>query len=398
MPHYLGDAFGWDRLADRPWDAIVGDRRHRHARGLRRCPRGCGSTEVAVVSAAIALFALAAAVGARASRSSSRPTRSRVGVGPRRPRPRGARSRWRCRWRRWPTPASRRSPTSPPRPASPGARCPRSLFVGIGAVVVVNVAGVDRRRARPIPRGPDPSAPDGVASALGADWLQAPLVGIAQAIGDELPGGGARRSRSSSASRNALVLVTIHRHRHGRRRAPGLSMARYDMLPHVFARPEKRRRADPGGHPRRRPDRRLPAHHRRRRRRRRPLPRRASTASACSSRMTAAQVAVVRLRIREPDLERPFRVPCGVRVRRRRHPAALGRRRRAHRGPSGSASLFTHGGARIAGPIWLALGVGVYLVSRRAAGRDPARARHARGARPRGRRARSSTPSASWCR
>ena len=83
--------------------------------------------------------------------------------------------------------------------------------------------------------------------------------------------------------------------------------------------------------------------------------------------MTAGQLAVVRLRIREPGLERPFRVPGNVRVGAADIPVL----------PIVGAvltfalwivSLFTHGGAAIAGPLWLVAGVVVYLVSRRAGG------------------------------
>ena len=83
--------------------------------------------------------------------------------------------------------------------------------------------------------------------------------------------------------------------------------------------------------------------------------------------LTAAQVAVVRLRIREPGLERPFRVPWGVRIRGAvvPIPSVIGAVLTA---ALWVAALFTHEAARIAGPIWLAIGVGVYLMSRRAAG------------------------------
>src|SRR5215207_3009598 len=74
---------------------------------------------------------------------------------------------------------------------------------------------------------------------------------------------------------------------------------------------------------------------------------------------TAAQLAVVRLRRVEPDLARPFRAPwmpfAGV------IGAAL------------TAAIFvlsiaTHEAARIAGPVWLAAGFGVFVVVRRRSG------------------------------
>jgi APA family basic amino acid/polyamine antiporter len=81
---------------------------------------------------------------------------------------------------------------------------------------------------------------------------------------------------------------------------------------------------------------------------------------------TAAQVAVVRLRFTEPELERPFRVPGNVRIRGTAVPVA------ALIGAPLTlaiwiAAIATHGAARIAGPIWLALGAVVFIASRIAA-------------------------------
>src|SRR5207247_371814 len=79
---------------------------------------------------------------------------------------------------------------------------------------------------------------------------------------------------------------------------------------------------------------------------------------------TAAQLAVLRLRFSKPDLERPFRVPGNVRIRGVAVPVAplVG-------APLTFAlwiaALATHNAARIAGPIWLALGVGIFVAVRR---------------------------------
>jgi APA family basic amino acid/polyamine antiporter len=81
---------------------------------------------------------------------------------------------------------------------------------------------------------------------------------------------------------------------------------------------------------------------------------------------TAAQVAVVRLRKTEPDLERPFRVPGNVRIGGADVPvvALVG-------APLTFAiwisALLTHDAARIAGPIWLGIGALVFIGSRLAA-------------------------------
>lgn len=78
---------------------------------------------------------------------------------------------------------------------------------------------------------------------------------------------------------------------------------------------------------------------------------------------TAAQVAVVRLRLSEPDLPRPFRIRGNVRIRGRPVPLA----------PLVGApitlllwigALVTHEAARAAGPAWLALGIVLYVATR----------------------------------
>jgi nucleotide-binding universal stress UspA family protein len=79
---------------------------------------------------------------------------------------------------------------------------------------------------------------------------------------------------------------------------------------------------------------------------------------------TGAQLAVLRLRVTEPELERPFRVRPEISVRGHLLPLptllAL---------PVTAllwiAALATHTGARVAGPIWLVLGLVVYVVVRK---------------------------------
>ena len=80
---------------------------------------------------------------------------------------------------------------------------------------------------------------------------------------------------------------------------------------------------------------------------------------------TAAQVAVIRLRRTEPNLERPFRAPLDVRIRGVPVPlpALIG-------APLTFAiwlaALTTHHGALVAGPIWVVLGLAVYVLTRTA--------------------------------
>lgn len=361
VPHYLGAALGWEAVQDGPWDAVVGI----GVIGLVAAIRWTRKVRlyiVAVVISALALVAqlLLAIVGfALVYSSDALRLGTDVGTAP-----------------SWSSIALALSLATlaytgletivnfAAEVREPGFTLPRSLFVGIGVVVAVNVA-VSMVGLSAYPARPDAEGPDGVASALGTDWLQAPLAGIAQAIGDEMPWGGRALEVFVGVS-NALILVTVLATAMAGGERLAYSMARYDMLPHAFARPEKGASPTPT----------------------------ATLAAAVIApvliviadavgdgarflaglfsfgvliAMTAAQLAVVRLRIREPELERPFRVPGGVRAGGAVVPVI----------PIVGAvltlalwivSLFTHGGAAIAGPVWLALGGVVYLVSRRAGG------------------------------
>jgi basic amino acid/polyamine antiporter, APA family len=78
---------------------------------------------------------------------------------------------------------------------------------------------------------------------------------------------------------------------------------------------------------------------------------------------TAAQLAVIKLRVSEPDLERPFRVPFDVRIRGADIPvpALIG-------APLTFAiwvvTMVTHDATRIAGPLWLLFGAVVFVATR----------------------------------
>jgi APA family basic amino acid/polyamine antiporter len=84
-------------------------------------------------------------------------------------------------------------------------------------------------------------------------------------------------------------------------------------------------------------------------------------------------VAVVRLRFSAPELRRPFRVPFGVRVRGAEVPVPtlIGL---AATLAIWVVALATHPGARYGGPIWLALGIVIYVAVRRGLG-EPLTAR-----------------------
>jgi APA family basic amino acid/polyamine antiporter len=82
---------------------------------------------------------------------------------------------------------------------------------------------------------------------------------------------------------------------------------------------------------------------------------------------TAAQLAVIRLRMTKPALRRPFRVPLDITVRGYAIPFP------AVFGAACTAIIFviamvTHAGARYGGPVWLAAGLAVYVMVRRERG------------------------------
>jgi APA family basic amino acid/polyamine antiporter len=82
---------------------------------------------------------------------------------------------------------------------------------------------------------------------------------------------------------------------------------------------------------------------------------------------TAAQLAVIRLRVREPDLPRPYRTPFNVVIRGVEVPlpAIIGS---VATFAVWVLALITHPGARYAGPAWLAVGLVVFVAVRHAHG------------------------------
>jgi len=84
---------------------------------------------------------------------------------------------------------------------------------------------------------------------------------------------------------------------------------------------------------------------------------------------TIAHLSVIVLRFREPDRTRPFRIPLNVPVRGAQVPlpAVLG----AVLGAAGwVTAILLFEGARWAGTLWMAIGLAVYVIHRRSAGRS----------------------------
>ena len=236
----------------------------------------------------------------------------------------------------------------------PGRTLPRSLFTAIGLVVVLTVlVAVVGVTAFP--------ATDGTTE-LGDQWLEAPLVGIVTAFGGELPAGIVDVLRVAVGLSAALILMMAVTTSISGCARLAHSMGTHGMLPRDLGRLERKTLVS-----------------------REAIALIALVAIAVllvsapvedEARFlagtysfgvllafTLAQLAVIRLRRREPDLGRPFRARPDVRLRGVDVPlpALLG-------APLTAAvfviALVTHESARYAGPAWIGLGLVIYGVTR----------------------------------
>ena len=232
----------------------------------------------------------------------------------------------------------------------PGRTLPRSLFSAIGLVVLLTVlVAVVGVSAFP--------ASDG-SSALGDEWLEAPLVGVVTAFEGELPAGIVDALRVVVGLSAALILLMAVTTSISGCARLAHSMGTHGMLPRALGRFERRTLvsreaiaaitvvavavvlvAEAVGDDAR------------------------FLASAYSFGVllafTLAQLAVVRLRRTEPELWRPFRARPDLRIGGVDVPLP------AVVGAPLTAAVFvlamvTHEGARYAGPAWLALGLVVF--------------------------------------
>jgi basic amino acid/polyamine antiporter, APA family len=240
----------------------------------------------------------------------------------------------------------------------PGRDLPRSLFSGIGLVVLIYVAiGLVALSAFPADHG---------TTALGTRWLHSPLMGIVAALHGHLPGGLVTALRVYVGLTGAVILlVAVTTSISGFTRLAH-SLGEHGQLPRAFGRLNRRTLVPPE----------------------------AIVAAAVISiallvgasiltdevtflaslfsfgvlgAFTAAQLAVIRLRFTEPQLARPYRAPAGVQLRGVEVPLP------AIVGSAGTFAIFvialvTHPGARYGGPLWLAAGLIVYGLVRRERG------------------------------
>ncbi len=361
VPHYLGHAIGWDALTDSPVDVFVGIGVILVVAGVRFVRRpGLYRLAIAIAGITLAVQLLLVGLGLPLLFSADN-----LGKG----LDLGTAPTWSAI--AFAIPVAMLAYTGLETVANlaaetrePGRTLPRSLFVGIGAAVAISFL-IALVALSAYPAHPDPDGPGGWASDLGTVWLTAPLVGLAAAFGGELPAVVVDALRVLVGLTGAIVLVAVLTTSVSGAGRLAYSLGRHDMLPRPFGRLNRTTLISPAAI--------------------------VTTAGISAGILliakladdpvlflaslysfgvliafTATQVAVVRLRFTEPELERPFRVPGNVRIRGTAVPVA------ALIGAPLTlaiwiAAIATHGASRIAGPIWLALGAAVFVYSRIAA-------------------------------
>jgi APA family basic amino acid/polyamine antiporter len=240
----------------------------------------------------------------------------------------------------------------------PGRDLPRSLFSALSAVVVIYVLiAIVGLSAFPVENGD---------TALGTTWGGAPLMGIVSALRTELPVWLGDMLNVYVGVTGALILLMAATTSVSGIGRLAYSLGEHGQLPRRFGLLNRRTLTSPD----------------------------ALVAAGLISiglivgtawldqpetflaslysfgvllAFTAAQLAVIKLRVSRPELPRPFRVGLSLRVRGADVPL-----------PSvvGAVltfavwivALVTHPAARYAGPAWLALGIVVYLLVRRSRG------------------------------
>ena len=351
LPHYLGGAFGVDGLGEEPWDVVVGvavvlgiaaarlARRSRlHSTAIVVAALDLGAQLLLVVLG----FALLFSPGALASGIDlgEAPTWSDLAF---------ALPLAMLAYTGLETISNLAEETR-----EPGRALPRSLFSAVGLVVAITVLiALVGLSAFPVEDG---------RTALGEEWLRAPILGIVAALDGPLPALLADALRVAVGLTGTLVLLAAATTSMSGCTRLAYSLAQYGQLPRAFGRLNRRTLVAP-------------------------LAIVATAGVACGLviltgvigddvaflaslysfgvllTFTAAQLAVIRLRASEPELPRPFRVPLDVTVRGVRVPlpALVGAPLTL---AVWVAAMITHPGARYAGPAWLVIGLAVYLVTR----------------------------------
>ncbi|HEU6445130.1 MAG TPA: universal stress protein [Gaiellaceae bacterium] len=349
VPHYLGHAIGWQGLTHEPWDTVVGVGVILGVAALRLVRRtSLYRTAILIAGFALASHLVLVVLGfAFLFSTDALSVGTDLGTAPEWADIAFALPLAMLAYTGLETVANLAAETR-----EPGRTLPRSLFAGIGLVVAVSFAiglvGIS-------------AFPGGVG--LGTEWLRAPLMGIAAELEDPMPAALADAIRILVGATGALVLlVAVTTSISGAGRL-AYSMGQRDMLPHTFGTLNRRTLISPAAI--------------------------VSSALIASTLLvighfipteavrflaglfsfgvllafTAAQLAVIKLRFSEPELERPFRVPLNVRIRGADVPVpalvglplTLG---------IWIAAMATHEATRIAGPLWLLFGAAVYIGTR----------------------------------
>jgi len=353
VPHYLGEAISAPALRDPPWDAVIGCSLIAGiaaVRLFRHTQLHLGSLAVAlldlVVQGVLVLLGIAVLLS---------PETLREGLGIARGQDWGDLA--------FALPLAMLAYTGLETVANlaeearePGRTLPRSLFSGIGLVVLVTVliAAI----------GLSAYPASGGKTALGDEWLEAPLVGIAAAFEGHLPAVLVDVLRVAVGVSGAAILIGAATTSVSGITRLTYSLAEHGSLPREFARLERRALVSSeaiviaaalaialivltevaaGGDP--------------------------EFLAAIYSfgvliAFTAAQLAVIRLRMREPELVRPFHARPDISIRGSRIPLAAVVGAPLTFGVWVLA-LVTHSGARYAGPLWLGAGLVVFVAVRR---------------------------------
>jgi basic amino acid/polyamine antiporter, APA family len=342
VPHYVGTAVGWAGVTHGPWDGVVGVCVILGVAAVRLVRRA-ELYRIAVAVAALALFThlLLVVLGLGFVFSPSDLGNVELGEAP----PWGdlafALALATLAYTGIETVANLAAEAR-----EPGTTLPRSLFAGIGIVVLVTSAiGLVAVSVPAVPVE-----------------LQAPLLAIVDALEDGLPAAAVDMLRVFVGLGAAVVLVAAITTGISGAGRLAYALGRHGMLPHAFARLNRRTLLAPAAI--------------------------LSTAGLAAAllvivdaagrdvrffgslysfgillALTAAQVAVLRLRSAEPELARPYRAPWNVTVRgvRLPLPALIG-------APLTFGlwivAMATHEAARVVGPLWVALGVVVFVAVR----------------------------------
>jgi basic amino acid/polyamine antiporter, APA family len=236
----------------------------------------------------------------------------------------------------------------------PGRDLPRSLFGAVGLVVLLYAAiAVVALSAFPARNG---------GTALGGEWARAPLMGIVSRLRDHLPDFLGAPLQVFVGTSGALILLTAAATSIAGFGRLAYSLGEHGQLPRVFGRLSRRTIVAPQSI--------LaaaaiaifgliatsPLTH--------PVFFLASLYSfGVLLAFTAAQLAVIKLRLSHPEKRRPYRVPLNIGPV--PLPSVVGAVLTAL---AWVLALATHAGARYGGPVWLAIGLLIYVFLRRARG------------------------------